>query len=222
MDGSTISTTTGITNRTYSSASSGSTVQPSTDGSNISTILGITNGTYSPGSSGSTIQTSKDGSIISTTLGITNGTYSPASSGSTVQTSTDGSNILTTPLSTNGTYSPATSDLIIQISNASNMSPTQEDATVTSTMTITSKVTMSAVSQTTKKLTNQTDMLTSIGHVAEVTVHPTSRPSSSVLDEPSRIAIGSIIAGLGVFGIASLVVYRLVCIGKKIIPAAAR
>ena len=62
-----------------------------------------------------------------------------------------------------------------------------------------------------------------IGHVTEVTVHPISGHSSSFLDKSSRIAIGSSIAGLVcVFGIAALVVYRLVCIGKKISPIAAR
>ena len=183
---------------------------------------GITNVTNF--SASSTVQTSMGGSNTSTAPGITNGTYYPASSGSTVQTSTDDSNTSTTVGITNGTYSAATSDHMIQTStDDSNMSPTQEGVTVTRTITITSNFTMSSLSQTANKLINQTDMLTSIiGHVAEVTVHPTSGPSSSVLDESSHIAIGSVMAGLGVFGIASLVVYRLVCIGKKIIPAVAR
>ena len=65
--------------------------------------------------------------------------------------------------------------------------------------------------------------MTNIGHVTEVTAHPISGHSSSFLDKSSRIAIGSSIAGLvGVFGIVAFVVYRLVCIGKKIFPAAAR
>ena len=98
------------------------------------------------------------------------------------------------------------------------MTTIQGGITVTRTIAQIGKVTTSALSQTTKKLTNQTGM----GHLAKVTVHPSSGPSSSSSDKSFPIIIGSSMAGLVVFGIASLVVYRLVCIGKKINPTAAR
>ena len=82
---------------------------------------------------------------------------------------------------------------------------------------------MFAFSRLSEELSNQTYPMTYIRHVTEVTAHPISGHSSSFLNKSSRIVIGSSIAGLVcVFGIAAFVVYRLVCIGKKISPAAAR
>ena len=152
----------------------------------------------------------------SLTRGLTNKTDTRVSSGSTVQISTNGSNISKVQGLTNGT-SPNASH------NYSYITTILGDGTVTRTIANTSKVAMLAFSQITEELSNQTYTMTYIGHVTEVTVHPISGHSSSFLDKSSRIAIGSSIAGLvGVLGIVALVVYRLDCIGKKIIPVAAR
>ena len=140
-----------------------------------------------------------------------------------VQTSKNGSNISPTQGQTNGTYSPVTSDPIIQTStnashNDSYMTTIQGDVTVTRNIAMTRKIITSTLLQTTEKLTYQTY----VGHVTEENVQPIRGQSSIYLDDSSRIAIGSSMAGLVVFGMASIVVYRLVCIRKKIIPAAAR
>ena len=102
------------------------------------------------------------------------------------------------------------------------MTTIQGDVTVTRNIAMTRKIITSTLLQTTEKLTYQTGMSTYMGHVTEENVQPIRGQSSIYLDDSSCIAIGISMAGLVVFGMASIVVYRLVCNRKKIIPAAAR